>query len=369
MDFTCNKSILVDAINKVQRAVPLKTTKPILMGILITVDDEKITFTANNLNLIILTEVSGIILKKGTIVVDAKLFGDIIRKFPEDNIRIKSDKDLNITISCKNIKFNLVGNDGEAFPSVPALGEGTTLVTKQYLIRDMINQTIFSIGDDDQKPYLSGIYMICSKGAITLVSVDGFRLALRKGKCDDSEIFMDAIIPGDSLSEISKILSEDDEDLLICVDENMIEFSTENTRIVSKLIEGEYLKYKAFIPEEFSCEVIVNTRELRNCIDRATLVVHLEKIRQPVLFKIKEDLLTVNANTATGTSMIREEIAIKSDGCDMEIKFNPRYFLDVLRVIDEEEIKIEFTSEIGPCVIKNMENDNYLYLILPLRKG
>ena len=319
--------------------------------------------------LVIETRFTANIIKEGSIVIDSKLFGDIIRKLPDEDIRIKADAELNMSITCKKIKFNLIGKDPKAYPSFADVISEMVLRTKQYIIKDMINQTIFSVGDDDDKPYLSGVYMECGSGIITFVSIDGFRLALRTVNVDDVNSEFNVIVPGESLSEISKILSDNDDDLFITSDEKNIEFKTANTKITSKLIEGKYADYRNFIPEEYQCEIILNTREIRDCIERAMLVVYFDKMKQPVLIEIKDDILVLSANTVSGSGMIKEEINIQAEGRDLEIKFNPKYFLDVLRVIEEDQIKIKFSSEVGPCIIKNIDRDNYLYMILPLRRN
>lgn len=366
MIFNCEKEALVDAINTVQKAVPTKTPMQILEGILIKAEEENIKLTANDLELAIECEIEARIKEKGDIVIDAKLFGEIIRRMPDSTIHIEADQENNITIECENSKFQIKGISPEGFPDFPSIERKTQLKTTQNIVRDMIRQTIFAVSEDENRPILTGVLVECKNGTLTFVSCDSYRLALRKCAIEDPELQLKVIIPGKNLNEISKILNPFEDELNIYTNQNLILFDMGNTKVVSRLLEGEYFRYENVIPEEYETTIRINKKELQESIERVSLLISNDETRYPINLLLKMDVLKITTNTQIGNAKV--EIPTEINGNDMEIRFNPRYFIEALKAIDDEEIEVLFSSDVGPCIIKSIDKESFIYMLLPLRK-
>jgi DNA polymerase-3 subunit beta len=237
-------------------------------------------------------------------------------------------------------------------------------VLNQKLVRDMIKQTLFAVSIDENRPILTGSLIECKNGEITFVSIDGFRLALRKNHTGSEEVNFSVVVPGKTLKEIMQILQAVDEDITIYSSQNQVLFDIGKCKVVSRLLEGEYLNYRSIIPQERETKVRVNTKDLMSSIERASLITSEEK-KYPVKFSITDDKIVISSNTEIGA--VREELRVDMTGNKLEIGFNPRYFVEALRVIEDEAIDIYFTSSVGPCTIHPVEKDSYIYLILPVR--
>lgn len=365
MIFNCEKEDLVNAINTVQKAVPSKTPMQILEGIMIKAEDN-IKLTANDLEMAIECNVKADVVEKGDIVVNARLFGEIIRKMPDSTIHIEADTENNITILCENSKFYISGHSSEGFPDLPKIEKQNQFKTNQFIIRDMIRQTIFAVGEDENRPVLTGTLVEYKNGTLTFVSCDSYRLALRKCTIEDSETQLRVIIPGKTLNEISKILEPVEDDLIIYTTQNLILFDLGDTKVVSRLLEGEYFKYENVIPEEYETTIKINKKELQDSIERVSLLISSDGTRYPINLMLKMDILTISTNTQVGNAKV--ELTTEINGNDMEIKFNPRYFIDALKTIEEEEIEVLFSSDVGPCIIRSIDKEKFIYMLLPLRK-
>ncbi|HOJ11834.1 MAG TPA: DNA polymerase III subunit beta [Clostridiales bacterium] len=365
MKIFCNKDDLVNAINTVQKAVPAKTTLPILQGIMVKAEDN-LKLTANDLEMAIECSIKAEIIEKGSIVIDSKLFGEIIRRMPNSEVHIEVDNEENIKIDCKNSKFEIKGTKSEGFPGIQEIQEDISLKASQSVIRDMIRQTIFAVGEDENRLILTGSLIECKNGLLTFVSIDGFRLALRKCIIEDQTAKISVIVPGKTLNEISKILNPVEDDVNIYASKSMIMFDMGDTKVVSRLLEGEYFKYENVIPEEFETKIRINKKELQDSIERASLLISSDGSRYPVTLLLKSDKLIITTNTQIGNA--REEINIDIWGDELEIKFNPRYFIDSLKAIEEENVDVMFSSDVGPCILKSVDKDTFIYMILPLRK-
>lgn len=367
MIFNCDKECLVNAINTVQKAVPTKTPLQILQGIMINaVDNNILKLTANDLELAIECNIEANIKEKGDIVVDAKLFGEIIRRMPDSEIHIETDEDNNVTIECLNNKFRIKGNSTDGFPGIPTIEKETSLKTNQSTIRDMIRQTIFAVGEDENKPVLTGTLVECKNGVLTFVSCDSYTLALRKCTIEDTEADISVIVPGKTLNDIAKILNSVEDELNIYTNKNLILFDIGNTKVVSRLLEGEYFKYESVIPEEYETTIKIDKRDLLEGIERVSLLISSDGTRFPITMLLKNDNLTISTNTQIGNAKV--DLPVEINGNDMDIRFNPKYFIDSLKVIDEEKVEVLFSSDVGPCIIKSIDKDIFIYMILPLRK-
>lgn len=363
MKFTCIKNKLQEAISIAQKAVTGKSPMPILQGIYISAKDDHLTLIGSDIDLSIETKLAADVQEEGTIVVDAKLFGEIIRKLPNSTVEITTVGNNSIEIICEKSKFTLIHMDAEEFPNLPNINENMIFSISQKVLKNMIKGTIFAIAQDETRPILTGILFEVIDKKLNLVALDGYRLALRSNSIDN-ENTINAVIPGKTLNEVAKILSEDDENVNITFTPNHILFNLGQTKIISRLLEGEFIRYNSIIPEEYNLKVIAKRGELLNCIERASLM-GKEGNTNLVKFDIKDDTLIITSNSQLGK--VREELNIILQGDELQIAFNSKYLIDALKIIDEEEIVLEFSSSVSPCIIKNTENTKYTYLVLPVR--
>ena len=362
MWFTCEKTILQDAIDTVQKASSSKTTYPILEGILIKAINNNVIFTATDLDLGIETTIEANVREKGSIVLNSRLLGEFIRKLPNELITIKLEEN-NVYITCQKSEFVMLGNNPDEFPSLPAINENAMYEISQDILRNMIKQTLFAIAQDETRPILTGILFEVKNGKLSFVALDGFRLSLKSYNLD-SNSNISAVIPGKTLSEISKILEIKDELVKITFTTNHILFNLGNTKIISSLLQGEFINYKQIIPDEYRLKVKAKRNELLDSIERASLLAREGKTNL-IKFDIKDDKLAITSNSQMGK--VYEEVHIELEGEGLKIQFNSRYFIDVLRIIDADEIYLEFSTSVSPCLIKKIDSNDFLYLVLPVR--
>lgn len=365
MKIICSKENLAEGINIVQRAVSARTTLPILEGILIEVD-EKVKLTGNDLEIGIECYVEGDVLKKGSIVLDSRMFGDIVRRMPDAEILIEVKENNNVTIECENSLFEIRGIPSEGYPALAEVSKEKGVKLTQKAVKEMIRQTIFATSPDENRPILTGSLFENRNGRFTVVSIDGYRLALRRAVIENDMEDISIVIPGKTLNEISKIIQPVEEDIYLYASGNQILFDTGKCIMVSRLLEGEYLNYTGIIPQEYETKVNIDTKKLLAGFERASLVITSEERRYPVNLNISGGKVVVTSSTESGRA--REEIIAEIEGKDLEISFNPRYFIEALRVIDNEMVNICFTTDIGPCTIIPVQGDEFAYLILPIRK-
>lgn len=363
MKLSCNKSDLLKAVNIVLKAVPSKTTMPILECILINAQSDTIKLTANDMELGIETIVNGEILDKGSIAINAKIFSEIVRKLPDSIISIETDDTNVITIICEKAKFNISGIPGDDFSNLPYIEKEKHITLSQFTLREIIQQTIFSISDNDSNKLMTGELFEVSGNELKVVSLDGHRISIRKIELKQSYDSIKVVVPGKSLSDISKILSGGIEDIVhIYFTNNHILFEFDTTIVVSRLIEGEYFKINQMLSSDYETKVVINKKEFLNCIDRATLLVK-EGDKKPIIIQIHDSEMELKIHSVLGS--MDETIDITKEGKDILIGFNPKFLIDALRVIDDEEITIFLVNSKAPCFIKNKE-EAYIYLILPV---
>jgi len=365
MKVICSKENLMDGINIVQKAVSAKTTLPILEGILLEAEDQ-FKLTGNDLEIGIECYVEADIRKKGSTVLNARMLSDIVRRLPEAEVLIEVKDDNLVIIECENSHFEIKGLSASGYPALPSIERVNAFSISQKLVRDMIRQTIFAVSIDENRPILTGSLIECRDGELTFVSIDGFRLALRRSRAENDKSNLKVVVPGKTLNEISKILQPVDDEMTIYSTNNQILFDIGKCKVVSRLLEGEYLNYRGIIPAEYETKVRVNTKEMLSSIERASLVITSEERRYPVRFNIGNDKIVITSNTDIGAA--REELNVDMSGSDLDIGFNPRYFIDALKVIEDETVDVYFTTSVGPCTIKPVEGDSFAYMILPVRK-
>jgi len=363
MKIICSKTNLLNGVQIVSKAVPNKTTMPILECILIDASKGIITLTANDMELGIETTIEGEILEKGIIALDAKIFLEIVRKLPDNDIVITTDASYNTVITCEKAKFNIVGKSGEDFSYLPTIERDDSIVISQFTLKEVIRQTIFSISDNDNNKLMTGELFDIRDNILKVVSLDGFRISIRKIELKNNYSTKKVIVPGKTLNEVSKILpGEADSDVSIFFTSKHIVFEFDQTTVVSRLIEGEYFRIDQMLSSDYETKVKINKKELLNCIDRATLLVK-EGDKKPIIMNITDDNMELKINSNLGS--MKEEIDIDKKGKDLMIGFNPKLLMDALRVIDDEEIELYMVNPKAPCFIKNPE-ESYIYLVLPV---
>lgn len=366
MNFTCNKNDLNKGISIVQKAASVKSTLTILEGILLDVSEDEVKLTSNNLEIGIEYTLEATNKKAGSIIVNSRLFGEIIRKLPNEEIRI-SLKDNNIVnICCGKSTFNIKGLSSEGFPAFPEINHEFSFNIKQSLFKEMIRKTIFAVSQDENRAILTGSLLTYENGSLSLVSIDGFRMALCKNAIDYDVANFKIVIPGFSLNEISKILDYIDKDINIYLENNQILFDIGNCKIVSRLLQGEYIDYLGIVPSDNNTNIKIGTEELLEAIERAALVIPTTERKYTVNLKISNNNLNVSAVTEVGN--VDENIAIEMRGEEIEISFNHQFIIDVLKNIDDLVIDVSFNSEVGPCTIRPVEGDKYIYIVLPVRR-
>lgn len=363
MKLKCMKSNLLKGVNIVLKAVPTRTTMAILECILIDASSNKINFTANDMELGIETEIEGDIIEHGIIALDAKIFSEIIRKLPDSEVIIETDSSFKTLITCEKAKFNIVGKSGDDFSYIPYVERKESITMSQFTLKEVIRQTIFSIADNDNNKLMTGELFDINENQLKVVSLDGHRISIRKIELKKSYDAKKVIVPGKTLNEISKILpGSTEEQINLFITDNHIIFEFEQTTVVSRLIEGDYFKIEQMLSSDYETKIKVNKRELLNCIDRATLLVK-EGEKKPIIMNIENGSMELKINSFIGS--MNEDIDIEKEGKDILIGFNPKFFIDALRVIDEEEVYLYMVNPKAPCFIKD-DNESYVYLILPV---
>ena len=363
MKIICQKADLQKSVNIVMKAVPTKTTMPILECILIDASANEIKFTANDMELGIETAVTGTIIEKGIIALDAKLFSEIIRKLPDNEVVISSDNKFNTLIACEKAKFNIMGKSGEDFSYLPFIERENRITISQFTLKEIIRQTIFSIAANDTNKIMTGELFEISNNTLKVTSLDGHRISIRKIELKNEYNNKKVIVPGKTLGEISKILSGEIDDIVdIYFTNNHILFEFDQTLVVSRLIEGNYFRVDQMLSSDYDTKITVNKRYLLDCIDRATLFVK-EGDKKPIIMNISDDVMELKISSQIGS--MNELIDVVLEGKDIKIGFNPKFLIDALRVIDDEQVDIYFMNPKAPCFIRNQE-ETYIYLILPV---
>lgn len=363
MKLICSKSNLLHGVNIVSKAVPTRTTMAILECILIDASSDEIKLIANDMELGIETIIDGEIVENGIIALDAKIFSEIVRKLPDNEVVIETDASFKTVITCEKAKFNIIGKSGEDFSYLPYIEKNDPISISQFTLKEVIRQTIFSIADNDNNRLMTGELFEINENQLKVVSLDGHRISIRNIELKDHYANKKVVVPGKTLNEISKILPGSvDDDVTIYITDNHIIFEFMNTTVVSRLIEGEYFKIEQMLSSDYETKVKINKRELLDCIDRATLLVK-EGDKKPIIMYIQDGVMELKINSFVGS--MNEDIDIEKTGKDILIGFNPKFFIDALRVIDEEEVSLYMVNPKAPCFIRDDDNQ-FIYLILPV---
>ena len=364
MKLICSKSNLLHSVNIALKAIPSKTTMPILECILIDASSgTEIKLIANDMELGIETILEGEIIEKGIIAINAKIFSEIVRKLPENDVIIETNDNYMTTITCEKSKFNIAGKSGEDFSYLPSIVKEQFITLSQFTLKEIIRQTIFSIADNENNKLMTGELFEVADQMLKVVSLDGHRISIRKVELKEDYPAKKVIVPGKTLIEISKILSGDTESMVnIFFTSNHIVFEFDQTTVVSRLIEGEYFRINQMLSSDYETKIKINKKEFLSCIDRATLLVK-EGDKKPIIIDINDERMKLQINSQLGS--MKEDIDIQKDGKDILIGFNPKFLIDALRVIDDEIVTLYMVNPKAPCFIKD-EKESYTYLILPV---
>jgi len=368
MKFVCYKDKIIKALNSVVKGVASKTTMPILEGILIQTNNNEIKLTTYDLELGIEYNTECTVLEQGSIVVNAMMFTEIIRKLPDSEINICINENNLLTIECEGALYKLATMNPDEFPELPKIEVENSITLEQSALKNMIRKTIFAVSTEENRPIFTGSLFEIKNNKLNVVAIDGFRLALRTINIPVPVNDFKAVIPAKTLNEVNKILADSFDMVKIGVSKNQAIFEMENCKIVTRLLDGEFLNYEAVIPKNWQTRIRVERENLLNSFERISLIssssIEKEK-KYPVKVTIDIGKLTILCTNQTGDA--KEEVYIATEGQNLEVGFNPKYFLDSLKAIDEEEIFVEFGTNVSPCLIKSVDNNDYVYMILPIR--
>ena len=368
MKIICEKDKILKALNSVTKAVASKTTMPILEGILIQTNDNEVKLTTYDLEIGIEYIIECEVKEQGATVVNAIMFSEIIRKLPDTEIDIELNEKNLLVIECEGSLYKLATMNPTEFPELPQINIENSIEIEQNALKDMVRKTIFAVSTEENRPIFTGCLFEITNNKLNLVAVDGFRLAWKSRFLQTKINDFTAVIPGRTLNEINKIILDSFDTIKIGVAKNQALFEMENCKIVTRLLDGEFLNYSSVIPENWETRIRVNKDVIQNCFERISLIssssIEKEK-KYPVKVMIDIGKVTISCTNQTGDA--KEEIYVSTEGKNLEAGFNPKYFLDALRAIDDEEVFIDFGTSISPCIIRPVDEGDYIYMILPIR--
>ena len=368
MKIICEKENIIKALNSVTKAVASKPNKPILEGILIQTNSTEVKLTTYDLEMGIEYIINCNVEEEGAIVINATMFSEIIRKLPNTDITIYVNENNLLVIECEGSLYKLATMDPSEFPELPQINIENSIEIEQNTLKEMIRRTIFAVSTEENRPIFTGCLFEISNNKLNVVAVDGFRLAWKSKYLQTKVNDFKAVIPGRTLNEINKILIDSFETIKIGVAKNQALFELENCKIVTRLLDGEFLNYTNVIPQTWETRIRVNRANFLNCFERISLIssssIEKEK-KYPVKVSIDIGKIIISCTNQTGDA--KEEMYVSTEGKNLEVGFNPKYFLDSCRCIDDEEIFVDFGTSISPCIIRPIEEGDYVYMILPIR--
>lgn len=365
MKFSCEKALLQAAISTASRAVSPKSSIPALEGILLEAEND-LRLTGYNLETGIRTVVPADIQAPGSLVLGARLFGDIIRKLPDDMVQFSAENYM-VNIKCGMSEFNILATDPEEFPELPTVEYQNSLLISQEKLKSMISQTLFAVSDNESRPIHTGSLFEVDENGLTIVSVDGYRLALRHEPIEKKEGMetFSFVVPGAALSEVEKICDHVEETASVTQGARHVMFKVGDTMLVARRLEGEFLAYKQAVPRNNPTKIEGDTKTLIASIDRVSLIIS-DKLKSPLRCIFEEDLLKISTKTAIGDAA--DQCAVNGDGGGLEIGFNNKYLMDALKAAPADRVRLELSTGVSPCVILPVDDsDHFLYMVLPVR--
>ena len=365
MKFVCDTDILNQACQQVQRAVSTRSTIPAIEGILIKALGNEIILTSYDLEMGITTSIEANVIENGSIVINARVLCDILRKLPNEQVSFDIDERNMAIIKSGDIKYSILGTEAEDFPELPTVSGGFPIILDLQLLKNMIKQTIFSVAvGETSKMVYTGIKFEISENNLKLIAVDGFRMAIRNETIDYTGEEFSFIVPAKTLNELIKIVENSEEKISLGIGKRHIVFEIENYKIVSRLLDGNFLNYKANIPQTYSVEVNVDVKNFVDSIDRISLIL-TDKNKSPV--RCVFDGAYINLSSTTALGFATDKIPAEIEGGRIEIGFNNRFITDALKACEVEKVRIELTSPTSPIIITPVEGNKFLFLILPVR--
>ncbi|MDP4133045.1 MAG: DNA polymerase III subunit beta [Bacillota bacterium] len=366
MIFQCQKEELLNILNIVSKAVSPRAAMPILEGIYIKAQAECIKIVGNDNELGIECTLPAQVYEEGSIVLIAKTFIDIIRRLPNDTVTVKVSEDRNAIITCQNIEYKIIGLSDDEYPLIPEIEPENSFKIESEKLKSMIRRTLFATSQNESRMVLTGSLFEVKDNYLTVVSVDGFRLALRNESVkngDEKEFSF--IIPGKTLGELVKILEDDDSIVNVSLTQRYVMLKTEDAKVVSRLIEGAFLNYNKTIPVDSAYSVVIPVNSVLESVERCEPIIAADDAKSPVRLIFTEKELIVKCIAATG--QIVDIIPVPFNGEELEIGFNHKYLRDALKACETDLIKLEFNSNLSPCLLKPIEGEGFLQMVLPVR--
>ncbi len=368
MKIICEKEKILKGINSVINGVASKTTMPVLEGILLQTNDNELKLTSYDLEIGIEYILEANVEEQGNTVVNAVMFSEIIKRLPTTEIKITINENNLLEIECEGSLYKLATMNPDDFPELPKINVDNSIEIEQTTLKNMIRKTIFAVSTEENRPIFTGCLFEVKENKLNVVAVDGYRLAVKTKELINNGNDFSSVIPGKTLNEVNKIISDSFDTVKIGISRNQALFEMENCKIVTRLLDGEFLNYSNTIPKNWETRVKVNKNNIQNCFERILLIsassIEREK-KYPVKINIEVGKVTISCANQTGDA--KEEIYVDTEGKELEIGFNPRFFLDALKAIDDEDVYIEFGTNRSPCIIKPVEDGDYIYMILPIK--
>ena len=368
MKIICEKEKILKGINSVINGVASKTTMPVLEGILLQTNDNELKLTSYDLEIGIEYILEANVEEQGNTVVNAVMFSEIIKRLPSTEIKITINENNLLEIECEGSLYKLATMNADDFPELPKINVDNSIEIEQTTLKNMIRKTIFAVSTEENRPIFTGCLFEVKENKLNVVAVDGYRLAVKTKELLSSGNNFSSVIPGKTLNEVNKIISDSFDTVKIGISRNQALFEMENCKIVTRLLDGEFLNYSNTIPKNWETRIKVNKNNIQNCFERILLIsassIEKEK-KYPVKINIELGKVTISCANQTGDA--KEEIYVDTEGKDLEVGFNPRFFLDALKAIDDEDVYIEFGTNRSPCIIKPVEDGDYVYMILPIK--
>lgn len=364
MKFKCELKTLNEVVTNVSLPISNKSTIPALEGVLLECDNNSLKLTGYDLDLGITKTIPVETLEPGAIVLNARLFSDILRKMPDEQITIQSDQKLLTTIQGVDTEFNILGMSRDEYPDMPSIDDSQSFTAPDYLLKNMIGQTLFAISVNDQTPVLTGSLFDLKNGEMSVVSVDGYRVALRKEKISADGSFS-FVVPGKTLAEITKLLSDQEDAVTrVIVGSRHIIFETGGYFVISRLLEGEYLDYQSAIPQGHTTRLVADTRTVVQSIERTSIIIN-DRNKSPVKLVTEGSTINLTCESTIGKVSDRFEAAVEGD--PIRIAFNNKYMIDALKHTECDQINIDINGPLSPIKIIPTEGDDFLFLVLPVR--
>lgn len=364
MKIICDGADLSDAVLKVSKGTSNKTTNPILEGIKVVAEEDYVTLSATDLELSIEKTIKGMVQLEGEMVVPGKFFCEYIKKLNNEQIELHVDEKNTLSIKYTDSVGKIQCLNASEFPQIKSFEDSTYFEIKQKDLKSLISKSIYAVAVEDVRPILKGVKLEITNTQVTAVALDGYRLAVVKKPIVSTNAEFSCIVPARSLNEISKLLEDSEDTIKVCVGRNYLMVDIDNTKITTRLLEGDFINYTQIIPTDFNTNIVLNKDQLLDALERASLLSRVDR-NNLVKFDISDKVMVLSSKSDIGD--IKENITISLKGNDLTIAFNARYFTEALRVINDEFLKLSFTSNVSPCIITSNDTDEFLYLILPVR--